>query len=79
MWTLFPLPTSQTCTHPSPLQLHKEVEKSKFLTYFGTRARLFKVSQFQDPAVKRMLRKLQDIDKAALPEDQLQEVMDGDP
>ncbi|XP_058531303.1 angiotensin-converting enzyme-like protein Ace3 isoform X1 [Ochotona princeps] len=53
--------------------LHKEVERSKFLTYFGTRARLFKVSQFQDPDVKRMLRKLQDIDKAALPEEELQE------
>uniref|UniRef100_A0A7N5KD44 Angiotensin-converting enzyme n=1 Tax=Ailuropoda melanoleuca TaxID=9646 RepID=A0A7N5KD44_AILME len=40
-------------------------------------ARLFKTSRFQDPAVKRMLSKLQNIDKAALPQDELEEVMDG--
>jgi hypothetical protein len=49
------------------------------MRYFGTRARLFKITQFQDPAVKRMLRKLRDIDKAALPEDELQEVIDRAP
>jgi hypothetical protein len=49
------------------------------MTYFGTRARLFKITQFQDPAVKRMLSKLQDIDKAALPKDELQEVIDRAP
>ncbi|XP_008269909.2 angiotensin-converting enzyme-like protein Ace3 isoform X1 [Oryctolagus cuniculus] len=53
--------------------LRREVERSQFLTYFGTRARLFKTSQFQDPAVKRMLSKLKDIDKAALPKDKLWE------
>uniref|UniRef100_A0A8C0WFX6 Angiotensin-converting enzyme n=1 Tax=Castor canadensis TaxID=51338 RepID=A0A8C0WFX6_CASCN len=53
--------------------LQKEVERTQFMTYFGTRARLFKITQFQDPAVKRMLSKLQDIDKAALPKDELQE------
>lgn len=42
-------------------------------------ARLFKTSRFQDPAVKRMLSKLQNIDKAALPQDELEEVMDGAP
>lgn len=49
------------------------------MLYFGTRARLFKTSRFQDPAVKRMLSKLQNIDKAALPQDELREVMDGAP
>ncbi|XP_040495792.1 angiotensin-converting enzyme-like protein Ace3 [Ursus americanus] len=43
------------------------------MLYFGTRARLFKTSRFQDPAVKRMLSKLQNIDKAALPQDELRE------
>ncbi|XP_039091839.1 angiotensin-converting enzyme-like protein Ace3 [Hyaena hyaena] len=53
--------------------LHKDSERSKHMLYFGTRARLFKISRFQDPAVKRMLSKLQNIDKAALPQDKLRE------
>uniref|UniRef100_A0A8C7BW83 Angiotensin-converting enzyme n=1 Tax=Neovison vison TaxID=452646 RepID=A0A8C7BW83_NEOVI len=52
--------------------------RSRHMLYFGTRARLFKTSRFQDPAVKRMLSKLQTIDKAALPQDELREVMDGE-
>lgn len=47
------------------------------MLYFGIRARLFKNARFQDPAMKRMLSKLQNIEKAALPEDELREVMDG--
>ncbi|XP_006146875.1 angiotensin-converting enzyme-like protein Ace3 [Tupaia chinensis] len=53
--------------------LHKEVEKSQFMMYFGSRARLFKTAQLQDLDVKRALSKLQDIDKAALPKDELWE------
>ncbi|XP_048222837.1 angiotensin-converting enzyme-like protein Ace3 [Perognathus longimembris pacificus] len=53
--------------------LNKEVERSQFMLYFGTRARLFNINQFHDPVVKRMLSKLQDIDKAALPKDELLE------
>ncbi|XP_004749261.2 angiotensin-converting enzyme-like protein Ace3 isoform X1 [Mustela putorius furo] len=53
--------------------LHKDSERSRHMLYFGTRARLFKTSRFQDPAVKRMLSKLQTIDKAALPQDELRE------
>lgn len=49
------------------------------MLYFGTRARLFKNASFQDPTIKRMLSKLQNIDKAALPKDELREVMDGAP
>ncbi|KAM4843255.1 angiotensin-converting enzyme-like protein Ace3 [Thomomys bottae] len=53
--------------------LNKEVERSQFMLYFGTRARLFNINQFRDPVVKRMLSKLQNIDKAALPKDELLE------
>ncbi|XP_004456877.2 angiotensin-converting enzyme-like protein Ace3 [Dasypus novemcinctus] len=53
--------------------LHKDMERSEHMLYFGTRARLFNISSFRDPAVKRMLSKLQDIDKAALPKDELWE------
>ncbi|XP_045746145.2 angiotensin-converting enzyme-like protein Ace3 [Mirounga angustirostris] len=53
--------------------LHKDSERSQHMLYFGTRARLFKTSRFHDATVKRMLSKLQNIDKAALPQDELQE------
>uniref|UniRef100_A0A673VHG5 Angiotensin-converting enzyme n=1 Tax=Suricata suricatta TaxID=37032 RepID=A0A673VHG5_SURSU len=53
--------------------LHKDSERSQHMLYFGTQAHLFKISRFQDPAVKRMLSKLQNIDKAALPQDELWE------
>ncbi|XP_011366886.1 angiotensin-converting enzyme-like protein Ace3 [Pteropus vampyrus] len=53
--------------------LYKDTEKSRHMLYFGTRARLFKNASFQDPTIKRMLSKLQNIDKAALPKDELRE------
>ncbi|KAL6073647.1 hypothetical protein STEG23_023533, partial [Scotinomys teguina] len=53
--------------------LQKEVERSQFMLYFGTRARLFKIDQFQDPEVRRMLSKLKNVDKSALPTEELRE------
>lgn len=53
--------------------------KSQHSLYFGTRARLFKITNIQDPMLKRMLTKLQNLEKAALPQEELQEVMDGAP
>uniref|UniRef100_A0ABI7ZDM5 Angiotensin-converting enzyme n=1 Tax=Felis catus TaxID=9685 RepID=A0ABI7ZDM5_FELCA len=47
--------------------LHKDSERSQHMPYFGTWARLFKISRFQDPDMKRMLSKLQNIDKAVTP------------
>lgn len=67
-----PSPVPQPCW-PS-LQLHKDMERSQFMIYFGTRACLFKVAQFQNQDLNRMLRKLQNIDKVALPKDELWEV-----
>ena len=55
------------------------MEKSQHTLYFGTRARLFKIANFQDPDVKRMLSKLLNVDKAALPKEELREVMDEPP
>lgn len=49
------------------------------MLFFATRARLFKNTRFQDPTVKRMLSKLQNIGKAALPKDKLLEVTSGAP
>uniref|UniRef100_A0A9L0S5M0 Angiotensin-converting enzyme n=1 Tax=Equus caballus TaxID=9796 RepID=A0A9L0S5M0_HORSE len=59
--------------------LLKDMERSQHMLFFGTQARLFKIARFQDPVVKHMLSKLQNIDKAALPKDELQEVMEGAP
>ncbi|XP_051015235.1 angiotensin-converting enzyme-like protein Ace3 [Acomys russatus] len=53
--------------------LQKEVERSQLMLYFGTRARLFKKDHFQDPEVKRKLSKLQNVDKSALPTEDLRE------
>ncbi|XP_006833788.1 PREDICTED: angiotensin-converting enzyme-like [Chrysochloris asiatica] len=53
--------------------LHKDMERSKHTLYFGTRARLFNFTTFQDLATKRMLRKVQDMGKAALPDEELRE------
>ncbi|XP_061248289.1 angiotensin-converting enzyme-like protein Ace3 isoform X2 [Bos javanicus] len=53
--------------------LYKDVEKSQHTLYFGTRARMFKIANFQDSDVKRMLSKLLNVDKAALPKEELRE------
>ncbi|XP_028636529.1 angiotensin-converting enzyme-like protein Ace3 [Grammomys surdaster] len=47
--------------------LQKEAERSQFMLYFGIRARMFRIDHFLNPDVKRMLSKLQNIDKSALP------------
>lgn len=46
------------------------------MLYFGIRARMFRIGHFLDPDVKRMLSKLQNIDKSALPMKDLLEVID---
>ncbi|XP_057569833.1 angiotensin-converting enzyme-like protein Ace3 [Hippopotamus amphibius kiboko] len=53
--------------------LYKDVERSQHTLYFGMRARLFKTAGIQDPDVKRTLSKLQNLDKAALPKEELRE------
>lgn len=49
------------------------------MLYFGSRARMFKTNYFHDPEVKRMLSKLQNVDKSALPTEDLREVIDRAP
>uniref|UniRef100_A0A8C6G0I9 Angiotensin-converting enzyme n=1 Tax=Moschus moschiferus TaxID=68415 RepID=A0A8C6G0I9_MOSMO len=51
----------------------KKNQEEMHTLYFGTRARLFKIANFQDSDVKRMLSKLLDVDKAALPKEELRE------
>lgn len=49
------------------------------MLYFGIRARMFRIDHFLNPDVKRMLSKLQNIDKSALPTKDLLEVIDRAP
>lgn len=49
------------------------------MLYFSTRARMFRTDHFLNQDVKRMLRKLQNIDKSALPTEDLLEVTDRGP
>lgn len=41
---------------------------------YGLRARQFDSTDFQDASIKRILKKLSDIERAALPEEDLKEV-----
>lgn len=43
------------------------------LTY-GEKARKYDTTDFQDASLKRIIKKLSDIERAALPKDELQEV-----
>uniref|UniRef100_A0A4W2I3G6 Angiotensin-converting enzyme n=1 Tax=Bos indicus x Bos taurus TaxID=30522 RepID=A0A4W2I3G6_BOBOX len=51
----------------------KKNQEEMHTLYFGTRARMFKIANFQDSDVKRMLSKLLNVDKAALPKEELRE------
>ncbi|XP_075415793.1 angiotensin-converting enzyme-like protein Ace3 [Tenrec ecaudatus] len=53
--------------------LHKDIERSQHTLYFGTRARLFNTTAFQNPIIRHMLRKVQHMGKAALPAKELRE------
>ena len=50
------------------------MERPQHTLYFGMRALLFKITSFQDPAVKRVLSELQNFDRAAMPKEELREV-----
>lgn len=47
---------------------------SKHTLEYGTRARQFDTSDFQDESVTRIIKKLSVLERAALPEDELKEV-----
>ncbi|XP_044855270.1 angiotensin-converting enzyme isoform X4 [Mauremys mutica] len=55
------------------IMLEKNLEMSAHTLKHGTQARQFDYSDFQDQSVKRILKKLSDIERAALPELELKE------
>lgn len=56
------------------LQLEKNLEMSNHTLHYGLQARTFDPTDFKDTSIKRILKKLSDIERAALPEDELKEV-----
>lgn len=55
-------------------QLEKNLEMSAHTLMYGEKARIYDTTDFQDISVKRIIKKLSDIDRAALPKEELQEV-----
>ncbi|XP_036393879.1 angiotensin-converting enzyme [Megalops cyprinoides] len=55
------------------IMLQKNLEMSNHTNTYGLEARKFDPTDFQDPSVKRILKKLSDIERAGLPEDELKE------
>ncbi|XP_051968866.1 angiotensin-converting enzyme-like isoform X2 [Xyrauchen texanus] len=53
------------------IMLKKNLEMASHTKMFGLEARTFDTSDFQDESVKRILNKLSDLERAALPEEQL--------
>lgn len=56
------------------LQLKKDLEMAAHTLEYGLKARQYDTSDFQDPSVKRIIKKLSDLEKAALPTAELEEV-----
>ncbi|NXJ81114.1 ACE enzyme, partial [Trogon melanurus] len=59
--------------HNKEIMLEKNLAMSKHTLEYGMRARQFDFSDFQDESVTRILKKLSVIERAALPESELQE------
>jgi peptidyl-dipeptidase A len=55
-------------------QLEKSTEVSNHTLKYGTRAKTFDVSNFQNSSIKRIIKKLQNLDRAVLPPKELEEV-----
>ncbi|XP_029383471.1 angiotensin-converting enzyme isoform X1 [Echeneis naucrates] len=53
--------------------LQKNLEVSAHTLDYGKKARLYDTTDFQDPLVKRIIKKLSDIERAALPIEELEE------
>ncbi|MBN3296564.1 angiotensin-converting enzyme [Amia ocellicauda] len=55
------------------VMLQKNLDMSNHTLRYGLQARKFDYTDFQDPATKRILKKLSDIERAELPENELKE------
>ncbi|EDL34253.1 angiotensin I converting enzyme (peptidyl-dipeptidase A) 1, isoform CRA_a [Mus musculus] len=57
----------------SKILLEKSTEVSNHTLKYGTRAKTFDVSNFQNSSIKRIIKKLQNLDRAVLPPKELEE------
>ncbi|KAL8175811.1 UNVERIFIED_CONTAM: hypothetical protein K2H54_008779 [Gekko kuhli] len=55
------------------IMLEKNLEMSSHTLQYGLQARQFDSADFQDPGTRRILKKLRDIERAALPDEELRE------
>uniref|UniRef100_A0ACB8EUU6 Uncharacterized protein n=1 Tax=Sphaerodactylus townsendi TaxID=933632 RepID=A0ACB8EUU6_9SAUR len=60
--------------HNRQIMLEKNLEMSNHTLQNGLKARQFDPTDFQDPSIKRILKKLSDIERAALSEAELKEL-----
>lgn len=59
------------------LQLAKNLNLSAHTLEYGKKAKLYDTTDFRDDSVKRIIKKLSDIERAALPQEKLEEVWKG--
>lgn len=70
-----PVPLApRTAQFPLYLQMEKNTQMANHTVEYGTKARLFDITYFQNITLKRMIHKIQDLDRAALPTTELEEV-----
>uniref|UniRef100_G1L9F4 DDB1- and CUL4-associated factor 7 n=1 Tax=Ailuropoda melanoleuca TaxID=9646 RepID=G1L9F4_AILME len=60
-------------TEASKILLQKNIQMANHTFKFGTWARQFDVTNFQNASIKRMIKKIQDLERAALPAKELEE------
>uniref|UniRef100_A0A671F1S6 Angiotensin-converting enzyme n=1 Tax=Rhinolophus ferrumequinum TaxID=59479 RepID=A0A671F1S6_RHIFE len=60
-------------TEASKILLQKNIQMANHTLKYGTRARRFDVTYFQNTTMKRMIHKIQDLERAALPVEELEE------
>jgi len=60
-------------TETSKILLQKNTQMANHTFKFGTWARQFDVTNFQNASIKRMIKKIQDLERAALPAKELEE------
>uniref|UniRef100_A0A8C9JU00 Angiotensin-converting enzyme n=1 Tax=Panthera tigris altaica TaxID=74533 RepID=A0A8C9JU00_PANTA len=60
-------------TEASKILLQKNIQMANHTLKFGTWARQFDMTSFQNDSIKRMMKKIQDLERAALPAKELEE------
>uniref|UniRef100_A0A2K5XHN5 Angiotensin-converting enzyme n=1 Tax=Mandrillus leucophaeus TaxID=9568 RepID=A0A2K5XHN5_MANLE len=65
--------SSQATTSGQTITLQKNMQIANHTLKYGTQARRFDVNHFQNTTIKRIIKKVQDLERAALPAQELEE------